>query len=95
MRTVRVPLGDRAYNIHVGNGLLERLGTLCRQLKLGERCAIVTDTNVGPKYCQAVVRALRQGGFVPGIITVPAGEHSIEPARGSRRKRLPSNFALD
>ena len=43
MRSVPVPLGERSYTIHVGNGLLTKLGDHCRRLKLGERCAVITD----------------------------------------------------
>src|SRR6266496_695087 len=35
MRVVNVPLGDRAYSILIGSGLLNRLGPECRQLGLG------------------------------------------------------------
>lgn len=76
MRSVRVALGDRSYNIQVGNGLLVRLGEFCRQIKLGERCVVITDSNVGPRYAEAAVRALRQGGFVPKVVSIPAGESS-------------------
>ena len=50
MRTVKVPLGDRSYSIKIGNGLLSRLGNECRRLKLGSRCAVITDRKVGPIY---------------------------------------------
>ncbi len=76
MRSVQVPLGDRSYTIHVGNGLLAKLGDHCRRLKLGERCVIVTDSNVGPRFADAAIRALKMAGFVPSVITVPAGETS-------------------
>lgn len=46
----------------------------CRRLKLGERCTIVTDEQVGPRYADAVMRALKMSGFVPNVVTVPAGE---------------------
>jgi 3-dehydroquinate synthase len=74
MRSVPVPLGERSYTIHVGNGLLAKLGEHCRKLKLGERCAVVTDANVGPRYGDLVLRTLKMAGFVPHLITVPAGE---------------------
>lgn len=74
MRTVQVPLGARSYTIQIGNGLIAKLGDHCRRLKLGERCCIITDTNVGPRYADAAVRALKMAGFVPSVITVPAGE---------------------
>ena len=74
MRTVQVSLGARSYTIHIGNGLLAKIGDSCRRLKLGERCTIVTDENVGPRYADAAMRAFKMAGFVPNVITVPAGE---------------------
>ena len=47
MRIVQVPLGHRSYAIKVGGGLLPRLGAECAALKLGQRCAVITDANVG------------------------------------------------
>lgn len=74
MRTVKVPLGSRSYDIRIGSGLLSRLGRDCAQLKLGERCAIITDTNVGRRYAKPAYEALLKAGFDPSLITVPAGE---------------------
>ena len=74
MRTVKVPLGDRSYPIKIGNGLLPRLGGECRRLKLGERCGVVTDRTVGPLYAKAALASLRQAGFSPLELRVPAGE---------------------
>ena len=74
MRTVKVPLGDRSYSIKIGNGLLSRLGSECRRLKLGTRCAVVTDRKVGPIYGKAALNSLREAGFEPVEIRVPAGE---------------------
>ena len=74
MRMVKVPLGDRSYSIKIGNGLLPRLGGECRRLKLGKRCAVVTDRSVGRLYAKAALTSLRQAGFTPVEIRVPAGE---------------------
>ena len=74
MRMVKVPLGDRSYSIKIGNGLLPRLGGECRRLKLGKRCAVVTDRSVGRLYAKAALASLRQAGFTPVEIRVPAGE---------------------
>ena len=83
MRTVKVPLGDRSYSIKIGNGLLSRLGGECRRLKLGTRCAVVTDRKVGPIYGKAAMNSLREAGFEPVEIRVPAGEtaKSLETIR--------------
>jgi 3-dehydroquinate synthase len=76
MRIVPVSLGSRSYDIKVGGGLLPRLGAECAALKLGQRCAVLTDSNVGKKYAQATLKSLTASGFQPVLITVPAGEKS-------------------
>jgi 3-dehydroquinate synthase len=76
MRIVQVPLGSRSYAIKVGGGLLPRLGAECAALKLGQRCAVITDSNVGKKFAQAALKSLAASGFEPALITVPAGEKS-------------------
>ena len=74
MRTVKVPLGDRSYSIKIGNELLPNLGKECRRLKLGTRCALITDSKVGPIYSKTAMSSLRKSGFEPIEIRVPAGE---------------------
>jgi 3-dehydroquinate synthase len=76
MRIVPVPLGQRSYAIKVGGGLLPRLGVECARLKLGQRCAVITDANVGRHYVKATLKSLSASGFQPVLITVPAGEKS-------------------
>src|SRR5262245_45622445 len=74
MRVVKVPLGDRSYSILVGAGLLRRLGTECRKLNLGQRCAVVTDRNVARHYVKTVRKSLIVAGFNCVSIIVPVGE---------------------
>jgi 3-dehydroquinate synthase len=76
MRAVTVPLGQRTYSILIGGGLLLRLGRECRRLGLGMRCAIITDSNVGPRFAATAERSLRRAGFDPVTLVVPAGERS-------------------
>lgn len=76
MRIVHVSLGHRSYAIKVGGGLLSRLGAECAALKLGHRCAVITDANVGKKFAKAALKSLATSGFEPVLITVPAGEQS-------------------
>jgi 3-dehydroquinate synthase len=76
MRIVPVSLGSRSYGIKVSNNLLSRLGTECAALKLGQRCAVITDSNVGRKFAKAALKSLERSGFAPVLITVPAGEKS-------------------
>lgn len=74
MRTVKVPLGNRSYSIQIGEGLLDDLGGYCARLKLGSRCAIVTDTNAGKRFAKPAFNSLAREGFDPALIVVPAGE---------------------
>jgi 3-dehydroquinate synthase len=74
VRTVSVELGHRSYAIKIGGGLLARLGGECARLKLGARCAIITDTNVGRRFSRAAYNSLANAGFSPSLIVVPAGE---------------------
>jgi len=76
MRLVHVPLGNRSYVIKVGAGLLARLGAECAALKLGQRCAVITDSKVGKHYAKAALKSLSASGFEPVLVTVPAGEKS-------------------
>jgi 3-dehydroquinate synthase len=73
--TVPVPLGDRAYDIHVGRGLLAGSGSLVAAL--GARAAaIVTDGQVGPLYAEALRADLERYGMRTSLISVPPGETS-------------------
>jgi len=74
VHSVPVQLGCRSYAIKIGTGLLARLGDECARLKLGGRCAIVTDTNVGRRYAKEAFNTLATNGFSPSLIVVPAGE---------------------
>ena len=53
---------------------MTQLGRECARLKLGARCAIITDTNVGRRYAKAAFNSLAAAGFSPSLIVVPAGE---------------------
>ena len=71
---MKVSLGHRSYAIKIGADLLGRLGEECARLRLGRRCAIISDRNVAPLYGKAVERALLKAGFESVLIAVPAGE---------------------
>jgi 3-dehydroquinate synthase len=76
MRIVKVSLDKRSYSIKVGGGLLSRLGMDCARLKLGQRCAVITDSNVGKHFAKTALKSLSVAGFQPVLITIPAGEKS-------------------
>jgi 3-dehydroquinate synthase len=76
VRSVPVQLGNRSYAIKIAPGLLQKLGGDCARLKLGDRCAIITDTNAGKNFAKPVYESLLKAGFEPVLVTVPAGEKS-------------------
>jgi 3-dehydroquinate synthase len=69
-----VGLGDRAYEVVVAPGLIERGGTLIAPLMTGGRAAIVTDTTVGDLYAARLADSLTRAGVTPSVTTVPPGE---------------------
>lgn len=73
-QTVRVALGDRAYDILIGAGLLAETGEHLRALGVSGRVAVVTDETVGPLYAARIEESLRNAGLVSARITMPAGE---------------------
>lgn len=79
MRIVNVPLGQRSYAIKIGPRLLRRLGAECARLKLGKRCAIITDTTVGRRYARPAFDSLANAGFMPSLVILNPGEATKHP----------------
>jgi 3-dehydroquinate synthase len=79
VRIVKVPLGERSYAIKIGPGLLRWLGAECARLKLGKRCAIITDTNVGRRYARPAFDSLANAGFTPSLVILHPGEATKHP----------------
>lgn len=65
-----------SYPALVGSGLLKQLGGRARKYLTRRKCAIISDTNVGPRFADRVKRSLTLAGFKPTLITIPAGEKS-------------------
>ena len=74
--SVHVDLADRSYDIYIGNGLLPYIGQYAAEIFARKKCAIVTDSNVGPHYAQTVMDSLAELKISATLITVPAGESS-------------------
>ena len=81
---VRVELGERSYNILIGEGLLARAVEHLRPLKLSRHGVIITDTNVERLYAGALCDALSKGGFSVKVLSVPAGEVSKSLRQANR-----------
>lgn len=73
MRTLDVALGDRAYPIRIGDGLLTQADLILPYLKR-PRVAIVTNNVVGPIYLETLSASLRDAGIAVTPIVLPDGE---------------------
>ena len=74
--TVPVALGDRAYDIAIGRGLISELGKRIAALKPGARTVIVTDETVAKHHLQGAAAALAAANIQNSAVVVPAGEAS-------------------
>lgn len=61
------------YDALVQNAGIAQLGEMLRLRSLGNPL-VVTDENVARLHAEKVMNSLREAGFAPKIITVPAGE---------------------
>lgn len=73
MRTLNVALGERAYPIHIGPGLLGRVDLLIPHLR-SKAVAVVSNTTVAPLYMATLVEPLRAAGIKVTEIVLPDGE---------------------
>jgi 3-dehydroquinate synthase len=74
--TVEVALGDRAYDIVIGRGVLQTLGKRIAALRPGVRTAIVTDRNVATHWLEPAEAALKEAGILTSRVIVEEGEPS-------------------
>lgn len=77
---VRVALGPRSYDIHIGMGVIDQAGVLITALQRPSaptrRMPVIVDTAVAPLHLPALSASLAEAGFEPIVIEVPAGEAS-------------------
>jgi 3-dehydroquinate synthase len=80
-RIVHVPLGERAYDIVIGDGLLDSAGARLKAAFPGRRFGIVTDTEVARAQLPRLRRALESEGISFAEIVLPNGEATKSLAR--------------
>lgn len=75
-KDVKVDLGDRSYDIHIGRGLLQEAGKLISDIAPNARCVIVSDENVLKAHGETLGESLSKAGIEFSTLAVPAGEKS-------------------
>ena len=73
---VEITAGSTRYQAMVGEGLIDRAGELLTSVMRGRRCAIMADSNSGPRFAPRLEASLAAAGFASMRFTMPAGEQS-------------------
>jgi 3-dehydroquinate synthase len=60
----------------IGDGLLKKVGAYVREYLPGNKCAIISDSNVASLFAGRLKRSLISTGFKPTLLIIPAGEKS-------------------
>mgnify|MGYP000900207875 FL=1 len=84
IRRVAVALGERSYSIVIGNGIDDEIITFMREAGYSPQGMIVTDTNIGVRHADRIVKLLERAGLRSDVITIPAGETSKSLTQADR-----------
>ena len=76
MRTIRVGLGDRGYDILIENGILAAIGADLKQRAIAKRYVVVADSYVAELLGGRLMASLAAAGVAAELITFPRGEAS-------------------
>ncbi len=74
MNQVRVDLGARSYDVHIGAGLVADAGKMLAPLLRRKRLAVVTDETVAALHLPALTAALEAEGISVNALCLPPGE---------------------
>jgi 3-dehydroquinate synthase len=74
MQTVKVDLGERSYNIFIGEGILSAAGDLLKAAGINGKVAVVTNPTVAQLYLDPMHDALQSCGFEVTPVLIPDGE---------------------
>lgn len=72
--TVHVPLGARAYDIRIGEGLLARAGAEIAPLLRRPRVAVVTEERVAALHGASLASGLEAAGIAAPVLALEPGE---------------------
>lgn len=73
---IRVDLGNRSYDVHIGGALLRNAGAFCAPFLPRKRTAIITDQNVAALHLATLQSGLEAAGITSEAIIVAPGEAS-------------------
>jgi len=74
IETVHVPLGERAYDVMIGPGLLGTAGVHIAPLLRRPHVAVVSDETVAELHWETLRKGLQDNGIVAECLILPSGE---------------------
>ncbi len=83
-RVVRVELGTRGYDIHIGSGLIAGAGVHLAPLAKGRPVVVVTDEYVARLHLSALEQGLGAAGLKHRAVILPPGEGTKDFAHFAR-----------
>ena len=67
---------NRPYEILIGQGLIDKVGSFVRECIEPCKACVVTDSRVNQLYAKTVIDSLSENGFLVSKVVFPEGEHS-------------------
>lgn len=83
MKTVKVGLGEKSYDILIGYSL-DEIGGILKKYTKGIKSLIVTNPTVAGYYLETVNKSLQKAGFQVFVAQVPDGEEHKSQAEASK-----------
>lgn len=74
MNRVRVSLGDRSYDILIGDGLLSKSGAIIKRLNIGRNAVVITNDALRRAYGKTLKNSLNKSGISVKFELVPDSE---------------------
>ena len=74
MEKIRVELGERSYNIMVGNGTLKDIGKTLEKFEFSKKVALISNPTVYDLYGKTVSVSLQDSGYELTEVLIPDGE---------------------
>ena len=83
MKTIRLELKKRSYDIIVGSNILGRLGRYISKLNIGYDAYVLTNASIKNRYGNSLEKSLKQSGLSVRFKLVPDTEESKSIERAS------------
>ncbi len=78
MKTVNIE-ASKSYEVYIEKGSLKTAGEIARNISMGTKAVVVSDSNVAPLYADTVLESLKSAGFISELFVIEAGEASKNP----------------